>query len=63
MIVNTKYGPMDDSELQRVDIADEDDNAHYSAVEYYLNGELVHRSAHVALKQGLNFDIVTQRIG
>lgn len=61
-LVNTIHGEMDDALLQRVDIEDEDDNALYTAVEYYLDGKLVHRSAHVQLKRGLDFDIQTQRL-
>lgn len=58
-LINTTHGPMDESLLTRVDIKDEDDAAHYEAVEYYLDGELVHRSAHVQLKKGLNWEGVT----
>lgn len=61
-MVNTIHGPVDEAELQRVDVSDEDDAAYYTAVEYYRDGELVHRSAHVALKQGLNMELMTQRL-
>lgn len=61
-LVNTTHGPMDESLLTRVEVTDEDDSAYYSAVEYYLDDELVHRSAHVELKQGIKLDLLTQRL-
>lgn len=63
MQIETIYGPMDEDQLKRVDTVDEDDDATYSAVEYYLGTELVHRSAHVALKRGFNMDFLTERLG
>ena len=51
MIVTTTKGEMDDSLLEKkegvVDNADE----YTTWVEYWLDGELVHRSAHVTLKK------------
>jgi hypothetical protein len=41
---------MDDSLLERRDGSVDNDNEATSWVEYWLDGELVHRSAHVALK-------------
>lgn len=60
--VNTIYGPMDDSLLQRVETRDEDDKAVYRAVEYYLNGERVHRSVWLDLKRGLDFFTETEKL-
>jgi hypothetical protein len=42
---------MDDSLLERRDGSVDNDNEATSWVEYWLDGELVHRSAHVALKK------------
>ena len=51
MIVTTTKGEMDDSLLERRDGSVDNDNETASWVEYWLDGELVHRSAHVALKK------------
>lgn len=63
MIVNTIHGPMDDAKLRRVETSGEDDAAFYSAVEYYLGDELVHRSARVDLKHGLTPELLTEALG
>lgn len=52
MLVNTIYGEMDDSLLEKREGVDEHDNDRVEWVEYWLNGELVHRSAHVTIKRG-----------
>jgi hypothetical protein len=51
MFVNTTYGEMDDSLLVKKEGGLEDDNEKTTWVEYWLNNELVHRSAHVTLKE------------
>lgn len=57
MIVNTTYGEMDDSLLERKDGTFEDDNELTTWVEYWKDGELVHRSAHVTLKKPLTHTV------
>ena len=53
-IITTTKGDMDESLLeQRVGCVD-DENEHTEWVEYWLDGELVHRSAHVRLKRPVN---------
>ena len=52
MITTTK-GDMDESRLEKRTGVDEDDRARAEWVEYWLNGELVHRSANIRLKKGL----------
>ncbi len=52
MIINTTKGPMDDSLLEKREGNIDNENETTSWVEYWLDGELVHRSAHVALKSG-----------
>jgi hypothetical protein len=52
MIVTTIYGEMDDSLLEKKTGEVENDNESTTWVEYWLKGELVHRSVHVALKEG-----------
>ena len=50
-LVTTTKGDMDDSLLERKDGTFEDDNELTTWVEYWLEGELVHRSVHVHLKK------------
>ena len=52
-LVNTTKGEMDDSLLEKKEGFVDNDNEYTTWVEYWLNGELVHRSAHVALKQSV----------
>lgn len=51
-MVTTIYGDMDEVLLLKKEGNFEDDNEITSWVEYYLDGELVHRSAHIYLKKG-----------
>jgi hypothetical protein len=53
MIVTTTKGDMDESLLDKREGIVDNDNENTTWVEYYLNGELVHRSAHVSLKKPL----------
>ena len=54
-MVNTIYGEMDEALLEKKEGVFEDDNELTTWVEYWLDGELVHRSAHVRLKKPVNF--------
>jgi hypothetical protein len=47
----TTKGEMDDSLLSKQEGSLDNDNETTTWVEYYLDGELVHRSAHVTLKK------------
>jgi hypothetical protein len=51
LIVTTTKGDMDDSLLEKREGTVDNDNEMTSWVEYWLEGELVHRSAHVTLKK------------
>jgi len=51
MLVTTTKGNMDDSLLEKKEGFVDNDNEYTSWVEYWLDGELVHRSAHVTLKK------------
>ena len=53
MIITTTKGPMDDSLLEKREGVVDNDNERTTWVEYWMGEELVHRSAHVALKQPL----------
>ena len=54
-MVTTTKGEMDDSLLEKRTGSEETDNEFIDWVEYWLDGELVHRSAHVRLKKPVNF--------
>ena len=51
MIVTTTKGEMDDSLLEKREGTVDNDNELTTWVEYWLEGELVHRSVHVQLKK------------
>lgn len=51
MIVTTTKGEMDESLLEKREGSVDNDNELTTWVEYWLNDELVHRSAHVRLKK------------
>ena len=63
MLVTTTKGEMDDSLLERRDGSVENDTETTSWVEYWLNGEMVHRSVHMALKRGVFADGISESIG
>lgn len=50
-LVTTTKGEMDEALLEKKEGVFEDDNEYTTWVEYWLEGELVHRSAHVTLKK------------
>jgi hypothetical protein len=50
LIVTTTKGDMDDSLLERKDGSLDNDIETTTWTEYWLDGELVHRSVHVTLK-------------
>lgn len=49
--VNTTKGMMDDAILEKKEGSVDNDIEHTTWVEYWHEGELVHRSVHVRLKQ------------
>lgn len=54
-LVTTTKGDMDDSLLVKQEGTVDNNNELTTWVEYWLDGELVHRSAHVTLKQPATF--------
>ena len=54
MIVNTTKGEMDEALLEKREGSLDNDNESTTWVEYWLDGELVHRSVHVALKKNVS---------
>jgi len=63
MIVTTTKGEMDDSLLEKREGSLENDTETTSWVEYWLAGEMVHRSVHMALKRGVFADGISQSVG
>ena len=55
MIVTTTKGDMDDSLLEHRSGTVDNDNEATTWTEYWLDGELVHRSVHVTLKKMPSF--------
>jgi hypothetical protein len=55
-IVTTTKGEMDESLLDKREGSIDNDNELTRWVEYWLDGELVHRSVHVHLKQNVFSD-------
>jgi len=53
MQVTTTKGIMDDSLLEKKEGSLDNDNETTTWVEYWLEGELVHRSVHVLLKKNI----------
>jgi len=51
LIVTTTKGDMDDYQLEKREGIVDNDNEFTTWVEYWLDGELVHRSAQVTLKK------------
>jgi hypothetical protein len=62
MIVNTTKGEMDDSLLEKREGSLDNDTETTSWVEYWLDGEMVHRSVHMAIKRSVFADGISQQI-
>ena len=54
-LVTTTKGEMDESLLEKREGNIDNENEYTTWVEYWLEGELVHRSAHVQLKKAVTF--------
>jgi len=52
-IIHTTKGDMDETLLEKKDGSVDNDNEFTTWVEYWLDGELVHRSAHVTFKKNV----------
>jgi hypothetical protein len=63
MLVTTTKGEMDDSLLEKKEGLFDNDIESTNWVEYWLDGELVHRSAHVTLKTSPFTDLVGASLG
>jgi hypothetical protein len=62
MLVNTTKGEMDVSLLEKREGTTDNDNETTSWVEYWLEGELVHRSVDMTLKRNVTGEAVAQSL-
>jgi hypothetical protein len=63
-LVTTTKGDMDDSLLEKREGVDDNDNECAEWVEYWLDGELVHRSVHMTLKKfSITGDAIATQLG
>ena len=62
-LITTTKGDMDEALLEKKEGLVDNDNERTSWVEYWLEGELVHRSVHVHLKKNVLADGVAAMIG
>ena len=62
MLVNTTMGEMDASLLEKREGSIDTDNETTNWVEYWLEGELVHRSVHMTLKRNVTGEAVAQSL-
>ena len=62
-MITSIHGDLDETLLEKRVGSLDNDNEHTEWVEYYLGAELVHRSVHVTLKQGIEDRIETGELG
>lgn len=62
-LVNTTKGEMDEALLEKKEGLIDNDDEETRWVEYWLDGELVHRSVHVHLKKNVLADGMTAMFG
>ena len=62
MLVTTTKGEMDASLLEKREGSIDTDNETTNWVEYWLEGELVHRSVHMTLKRNVTGEAVAQSL-
>jgi hypothetical protein len=62
MMITTTKGEMDESLLEKREGSLDNDTETTSWVEYWLDGEMVHRSVHMVLKRSVFADGISQQI-
>lgn len=62
-LVNTTKGLMDENLLEKREGSVDNDNEYTRWIEFWLDGELVHRSVHVELKQNVLADGMAAMFG
>tara|TARA_R110000868_G_scaffold106633_3_gene292307 strand:- start:75 stop:266 length:192 start_codon:yes stop_codon:yes gene_type:complete len=63
LIVTTTKGDMDESLLEKKEGLVNNDHEYTAWVEYWLEGELVHRSVHVQLKKSVGLKVEAASFG
>lgn len=63
MIVTTTKGDMDESLLEKKEGLVDNDHEYTAWVEYWLEGELIHRSVHVQLKKSVGLKVEAASFG
>ena len=63
MIITTTKGDMDESLLEKKEGLVNNDHEYTAWVEYWLEGELVHRSVHVQLKKSVGLKVEAASFG
>jgi len=63
LIVTTTKGDMDESLLEKKEGLVDNDHEYTAWVEYWLEGELVHRSVHVQLKKSVGLKVEAASFG
>ena len=62
MMITTTKGEMDESLLEKREGSIDNDTETTTWVEYWIDGEMVHRSVHMALKSSVFADGISQQI-
>ena len=62
MMITTTKGEVDESLLEKREGSLDNDTETTSWVEYWLDGEMVHRSVHMVLKRSVFADGISQQI-
>lgn len=62
-MITTKYGPIEERYLKRLDSTVDNDNEFTQVVEYFLMDECVHRSVTINLKKGMGIEAILGQIG
>ena len=62
-LVNTTKGEMDEALLEKREGNVDNDNEYTTWVEYWLDGELVHRYVHVTLKKTVGLTVEAASFG
>lgn len=62
-LITTTKGLMEDSQLEKREGSVDNENEFTTWVEYWLDGELVHRSAHVRLKKNVLAEGIAASLG
>jgi len=63
MIITTTKGDIDESLLSKREGSIDNENEYTTWIEYWLDDELVHRSAHVSLKKSPFTDLIGATLG